>query len=51
MKKLVFLFLFALTVVSCRHASTRENLSNVDSTAIDTLVADSVLMDTITIDE
>ena len=47
MKKLVFLFLFTLTVISCGNTSTRENFSNVDSTAVDTLVADSVLMDTI----
>lgn len=51
MKKLVFLFLFALTVISCKNTSTRENFSNVDSTAVDTTVVDSALIDTITVNE
>lgn len=51
MKKLVFLFLFALTVISCGNTSTRENFSNVDSTAVDTTVVDSTLIDTVTINE
>ena len=51
MKKLVFLFLFALTVISCGNTSTRESFSNVDSTAVDTTVVDSALIDTITVHE
>lgn len=51
MKKLVFLFLFALTVMSCGNTSTRESFSNIDSTAVDTTVVDSTLIDTITVNE
>ena len=51
MKKLVFLFLFALIVISCGNTSTRESFSNVDSTAVDTTVVDSALIDTITVNE
>ena len=45
MKKLVFLFLFALTVMSCGNTSTRESFSNVDSTAVDTTVVDTTAID------
>ena len=45
MKKLVFLFLFALTVISCGNTSTRESFSNVDSTAVDTTVVDTTETD------
>lgn len=51
MKKLVFLFLFALAVISCGNSSTREGFSNVDSTAVDTTVVDSTLIDTTTVNE
>lgn len=51
MKKLVFLFLFALTVISCGNNSTKESFSNVDSTAVDTTVVDSTLIDTTTVNE
>lgn len=51
MKKLVFLFLFALTVISCGNAPIRVVFSDVDSTAVDTTVVDSTLTDTTTVNE